>query len=168
MGRFFVEKITGYPGSRYLVSGQQQHFCQQTGRQNSAHQVSDSVRDQRVRPTRHLLDENCQPTSTGKLHARMTFTFKRTSRDRPKSVLYLRLKNTKGLQNVLVNLEPFMKFFLKKVSKRRKKLKVRTLWDFSTSILFQNSKKMKGDLLVEKKLEKKVAQCRKKSKEGTL
>ena len=31
-----------------------------------------------------------------------------------------------------------------------KKLKGRTLWDFSKSIMLQNSKKMKGDPLVEK------------------
>ena len=31
-----------------------------------------------------------------------------------------------------------------------KKLKGRTLWDFSTSILSQNSKKLKGGPLVEK------------------
>ena len=35
-------------------------------------------------------------------------------------------------------------FFGKKVSQCRKKLKGRTLWGFSTSILSQNSKKLKG------------------------
>ena len=44
-----------------------------------------------------------------------------------------------------------------------KKLKGRTLWDFSTSIPLQNSKKLKGNAVVEKNW-KKVAQCRKKFK----
>ena len=42
--------------------------------------------------------------------------------------------------------DPFMNnFFGKKVSQCRKKLKGRTLWGFSTSILSQNIKKLKGE-----------------------
>ena len=49
-----------------------------------------------------------------------------------------------------------------------KKLKGRTLWDFSTSILLQKSKKkLKGGPFGGFFM-KKVAQCRKKSKGGTL
>ena len=58
--------------------------------------------------------------------------------------------------------------FLKKVSQCRKKLKGgRILWDFSTSILFQNSKKIKGDPLNEKN-SKKSRTMPKKLKWGTL
>ena len=46
----------------------------------------------------------------------------------------------------------------------KKKLKGSTLWDFSTSIRLQN----KGGHFGEKNFEKKVAQCRTKSKAGTL
>ena len=42
-----------------------------------------------------------------------------------------------------------------------KKTERGTLWDFSTSILSQNSKKIEGDPLG-KKFPKKVSQCRKK------
>ena len=44
-----------------------------------------------------------------------------------------------------------------------KKLKGRTLWDFSTSILLQNTKKIEVTTLWRKNKVKKVAQCRKKS-----
>ena len=72
----------------------------------------------------------------------------------------------KGLQNVkvLVNLEPFTKKIEKNLT-MPKKLKRRTLWDFSTSILLQNSKKIERGTLFLKKL-KKVAQCRKNLKRG--
>ena len=40
------------------------------------------------------------------------------------------------------------------------------LWDFSTSILSQNIKKLKGGPFGEKKNRKKVSQCRKKLKKG--
>ena len=43
--------------------------------------------------------------------------------------------------------------------KLKKKLKGGTLWDFSTSILSQNSKKMKRGILWEKISWKKVSQC---------
>ena len=48
---------------------------------------------------------------------------------------------------VLVSWGPFYEKFLGKVSQCRKKLKGRTLRGFSTSILSQNSKKLKGDHL---------------------
>ena len=38
-------------------------------------------------------------------------------------------------------------YFRKEISQCRKKLKRGTFWDFSTSILSQNSKKLKGDPL---------------------
>ena len=53
-------------------------------------------------------------------------------------------KIAKGLQNfqVLVNWDYFYeKKFWKKISQCQKKLKGRPLWDFSTSILLQNSRK---------------------------
>ena len=53
-------------------------------------------------------------------------------------------------------------------SHNAEKLKGRALWDFSTSILSQNTKKSKGDPLVEKKISKKVAQCQKQLKRRTL
>ena len=62
-------------------------------------------------------------------------------------------------------------YFRAKISQCRKSLKVGTLWDFPTSILSQNIKKMQGDPLrkkIEKKSEKNVSQCRKKLKGGTL
>ena len=87
----------------------------------------------------------------------------KTSRDRPNSAPYLRLKNSKRTSKCQSIGELGTLFFkVKKVSQCRKKLKGRTLWDFSTSILSQNSKKMKADRLVEKN-SKKVAQCRNKS-----
>ena len=54
-----------------------------------------------------------------------------------------------------------------------KKLNGGTLWDFPTSILSQNIKKIQGGPFEEKKFEKKipkknVSQCRKKLKGGTL
>ena len=72
---------------------------------------------------------------------------KKTSRDRPKSAPYLRLKIPKGLQNVkvLLNWGPFNgKFFFgKKSQNAEKKLKGGTIWDFSKSILSKNIKKLK-------------------------
>ena len=53
-----------------------------------------------------------------------------------------------------------------------KKLKGGTLWDFPTSILSQNIKKMQGGPFEEKNSKKNpkknVSQCRKKLKGGTL
>ena len=58
-------------------------------------------------------------------------------------------------------------YFRKKISQCRKKLKGGTLWNFPTSILSQNSKKLKGGPFGDKKnFEKKVAQCRKKTQRG--
>ena len=64
-------------------------------------------------------------------------------------------------------------YFREKISQCRKKLKGGTLWDFPTSILSQNIKKMQGGPFEEKKFRKKipkknVSQCRKKLKGGTL
>ena len=49
------------------------------------------------------------------------------------------------------------KNFGKKILQCRKKLKGGTLWDFPTSILKQNSKKLKGDPLGKKNSEKSLA-----------
>ena len=46
-------------------------------------------------------------------------------------------------------------YFLEKIPQCRKKLKGGTLWDFPTSILSQNTKKMKGGPFEEKKIRKK-------------
>ena len=67
----------------------------------------------------------------------------------------------------------FFFYFREKISQCRKKLKGGTLWDFPTSILSQNIKKMQGGPFEEKKFRKKnakknVSQCRKKLKGGTL
>ena len=51
-------------------------------------------------------------------------------------------------------------------SHNAEKLKGWTLWDFSTSILSQNIKKMQGDPLGKFFFEKKVSQCRKKMEAG--
>ena len=64
-------------------------------------------------------------------------------------------------------------YFREKISQCRKKLEGRTYWDFPTSILSQNIKKMQGGRFEEKKFRKKirkknVSQCRKKLKGGTL
>ena len=56
----------------------------------------------------------------------------------------------------------------KKVSQYRKTERG-TLWDFPTSILTRNSKKIEGGTIWEKNFpRKKVSQCRKKLKGGTL
>ena len=49
-----------------------------------------------------------------------------------------------------------------------KKTERGTLWDFPTSILSQNSNKMKGGPFGELFFPKKVSQCRKKLKGGTV
>ena len=72
----------------------------------------------------------------------------KTSRDRPNSAPYLRLKNSKrtSICQVLVSWGPFYEnFFGNKVSQCRNKLKGRTFWGFSPSILSQNIKKLKGE-----------------------
>ena len=60
------------------------------------------------------------------------------------------------------------KNFREKISQCRKKVKGGTLWDFSTSILSQNIKKMQGGPFGEFFFEKKVSQCRKKMKGGVF
>ena len=123
----------------------------------------------------------------------------KTSRDRPKSAPYLRLKNTKRTwqcQSILFystrkffesltmpkktervdplgvfNIHSVAKhqkiygegdfYFRKKSHNAEKKLKGGTLWDFSISILSQNSKKNWRGTLWEKNFPKKVSQCRK-------
>ena len=95
---------------------------------------------------------------------------KKTSRERPKSAPYPRLKNSERTSKFPsfgeLGLLLWKIFFWKKVSQCRKKLKGRTLWDFSTSILLQNSKKLKGGPFRGEKFLKKVAQCRKNLKGG--
>ena len=56
------------------------------------------------------------------------------------------------------------KFFMKKSLTMPKKLKGGTLWDFSTSVLSENSKKIEGGTLWGIFFEKKVSQRRKYSK----
>ena len=101
----------------------------------------------------------------------MEFLAKRTSRDRPKSAPYPRLKNSKRtskFQSILFY--STKKIFLKKVSQRRKKLKGGTLCGFSIpSSLSQNPKKLKGGPFREIFSRKNVSQCRKNWKGwGTL
>ena len=64
-----------------------------------------------------------------------------TSRDRPKSAPYLRLKNSKRTSKCqsIGEFGTFHEIFLK--SHNAEKTERETLWDFSTSILLQ---KMKG------------------------
>ena len=57
-------------------------------------------------------------------------------------------------------------YFRKKISQCRKKLKGGTLWDFSTSILSQNIKKMQGDPLGKNFLRKKSLAVPKKNERG--
>ena len=91
-----------------------------------------------------------------------------TSRDRPKAAPYLRLKNSKTTSKCqsICELGTFLKN-LKSLT-MPKQLKGRTLWDFSTSILSQNSKKLKGGPFGGKNFPKKVSECRKNWKGGPL
>ena len=57
--------------------------------------------------------------------------------------------------------------FRKKISQCRKKLKGGTHWDFPTSILSQNSEKIKGGPFGEKNFRKKSLAVPKKMEEGT-
>ena len=74
------------------------------------------------------------------------FTKRWTSRERPKSAPYLRLKNSKrtSKRQSIGELGTLLwkKFFKK--SHNAEKLKGGTLWDFSTSILTENIKNWKG------------------------
>ena len=56
--------------------------------------------------------------------------------------------------------------FREKISQCRKKLKGGTLWDFSTSILSQNIKKMQGGPFEEKKFRKKMSRSAEKNERG--
>ena len=92
-----------------------------------------------------------------------------TRRERLKSAPYLRLKKRKTL--FLTKIEIFEKNFSFKRSRIvPKNVKGGTLLDLLTNIPLQNIKKLKGgDLLgTLKNFRKKVAQCQKKSKGGTL
>ena len=60
----------------------------------------------------------------------------------------------------------FKIYFREKISQCRKKLEGGTLWDFLTSILSQNIKKIEGGPFEEKNSEKNVSQCRKKIDRG--
>ena len=80
-----------------------------------------------------------------------------TSRDRPKSAPYLRLKNTRRTskcQSIGELGTLLWNFFRKKVSQCRKKLKGGTIWDFLKSILSKNIKKLKVGPFGEKRFEK--------------
>ena len=81
--------------------------------------------------------------------------------------------STSILSQNMKKLKKIFYYFREKISQCRKKLKGGTLWDFPTSILSLNIKKMQGDPLRKKNFEKKnpkknVSQCRKKLKGGTL
>ena len=73
--------------------------------------------------------------------------FRQTSRDRPKSAPYLRLKNSKKTSKCQSIGELGTLLWKKKMNRSLtmpKKLKEGTLWDFSTSILSENIRKLKG------------------------
>ena len=80
----------------------------------------------------------------------------KTSRDRPKSAPYLRLKNSKKTSKcqIIGELGTFYEKKIEKKSHCRKKTERKDLWDFSTSILLQNSKKIEGGPFGGKKLNK--------------
>ena len=88
--------------------------------------------------------------------------FKQTSRERPKSAPYLRLKNTKRLQNVkvLVNWGPVYKKILKKVSMPKKTERGDPLGFFNIHFVGKYQKMEGLTLRREKKFEK-VSQGRK-------
>ena len=118
----------------------------------------------------------------------------KTSRDRPKSAPYPRLKYSKKTSKCQVFVyssrksKNFRNFFLKKLHTKKmdrvarrgplarapgalkshnaEKLKGGTLWGFSTSILSQNMKKLKKKKFFS--FREKISQCRKKLKGGTF
>ena len=115
----------------------------------------------------------------------------KTSRDRPKSAPYPRLKNSKKTSKCQVLFYSTLKkkfrknYILKKMdqvarrgslarapgalkSHNAEKLKGWTLWGFSTPILSQNIKKCRGDPLRKKNSEKKCLAVPKKMKGGSL
>ena len=73
-------------------------------------------------------------------------TFVRHKPGPPKSAAYQRLKTAKGLQSVkvLVNSGPFVEICFEQKSHNAEKTERGTLWDFSTSVLSQNSEKIEG------------------------
>ena len=85
------------------------------------------------------------------------------SRERPKSAPYLRLKSSKMTSkctSILFYSTRKTRTFLKK-SQNAKKTEMGTLRDFSTSILSQNSKKLKEDSLGENCFRKSLAMPKK-------
>ena len=73
-----------------------------------------------------------------------------TRRERPKSAPYLRLKDSKRTskcQSIGELGTPFMKKKFEKKSHNAEKTESGTLWDFSTSILSENTKKIEGGTL---------------------
>ena len=87
--------------------------------------------------------------------------------------------DTSEIVNICVAVEGVLSQNIKKLKRGKffifgknlsaeKKLKGGTLWDFPTSILSQNSKKIEEGTLWGKKIRKKVSQCRKKLEGGTL
>ena len=96
----------------------------------------------------------------------MKYGRKITSRERRKSAPYQRLKIVKGLQRakVLVNRTPLMIFVFGKSLTMAKK----NFWNFSISILSQNSKTIKGEPFGEKFLPNKNLARPKKLKERAL
>ena len=79
-------------------------------------------------------------------------------------------KIAKGLQNfqVLVNWDYFYENIFEKKCQCRKKLKVRTLWDFSTSISCETPKNWREAFVGKKVFLKKVSQCRKNGPFGLV
>ena len=76
----------------------------------------------------------------------------KTSRDRPKSAPYLRLKNSKKTSKCQ-SIGELGTFYEKKIEKKshcRKKLKGRTFGIFQHPFCCKTQKKLKGDPLVEK------------------
>ena len=89
-------------------------------------------------------------------------------RDRPKSAPYLRLKNSKRNSKCksIVDFGTFYEFFLKKsLTMPKKTEREDPLGFFNNHSVAKLQKKLKRDPFEEKSL-KKVAQCRKNSKEG--
>ena len=122
------------------------------------------------------MNKNCK--KSGPLRVRLS-TEKKTRRERPKSAPYLRLKNIQGTTIVKIWKKNFSKklflkfFFEKKVffkSQNAEKLKKRPFRLIQRFLQTENFKKnARGYPLINfKNFRKKVAQCRKKSKGGTL
>ena len=89
-----------------------------------------------------------------------------TSRDRPKSAPYPRLKNSKRTSKFQSILFYSTKNFFKKSHNAEKKIEWGTLWDFSIPSLSQNPKKLKGGPFGEKIFPKKSLAMPKKTERG--